>query len=360
MTLPVRNSANSTLVVRAAIFIMTCFVVRSADSAEPDSPTLATVVDPGPNQPDEPLADGFSLDRAVHFLDSAALTWQRDRKCFTCHTNFAYLYARPLVPEDGETHAEVRAFAEELVGERWETNGPRWDAEVVASAAALAFNDAHSTGELHPLTRVALDRMWESQREDGGWTWLDCDWPPFEMDDHYGVTLAALAVGVAPGEYAQTEAARQGMAGIRRYFKNTPPETLHQRAMLLWAATYTPDLMTDEDKQDCIAELFSRQQPDGGWGLATLGNWQREDGSPQDLDVSDGYGTGFTIFVLRQAGIPADDPRLQRGIAWLKANQRASGRWFTRSLKKDGRHFITHAGTAFAVMALAVCEAETQ
>jgi hypothetical protein len=39
-------------------------------------------------------------------------------------------------------------------------------------------------------------------------------------------------------------------------------------------------------------------------------------------------------------------------IAWLKANQRASGRWFTRSLKKDSRHFITHAGTAFAVMAL--------
>lgn len=342
--------------VCVTVLVVMCLVALPANSAEPGSPTLASVVDPGPNEPDEPLADDFSLDRAVQFLDSASLAWQRDRQCFACHTNFAFLYARPLVGEDTPVHAQVRAFAEELVGERWETNGPRWDAEVVASAAALAFNDAQTTGELHPLTRAALDRMWESQREDGGWSWLDCDWPPFEMDDHYGVTLAALAVGVAPGDYAETELARKGMAGIRRYFEHTPPESLHQQSMLLWASTYTPDLMTDAEKQSCIDELFSRQQPDGGWGLATLGDWQREDGSPQDLNVSDGYGTGFTIFVLRQAGTPTDDPRLERGVAWLKTNQRASGRWFTRSLKKDGRHFITHAGTAFAVMALLECE----
>ena len=87
---------------------------------------------------------------------------------------------------------------------------------------------------------------------------------PFEMDDHYGVTLAALAVGIAPGEYAETEAAQRGMDGIRRYFSSTPPETLHQQAMLLWAATYTPELMTDAEKQDCMDELFARQQPDGG------------------------------------------------------------------------------------------------
>jgi squalene-hopene/tetraprenyl-beta-curcumene cyclase len=30
-------------------------------------------------------------------------------------------------------------------------------------------------------------------------------------------------------------------------------------------------------------------------------------------------------------GVPADDSRIQGGIAWLKANQQAGGRWFTRS-----------------------------
>ena len=54
----------------------------------------------------------------------------------------------------------------------------------------LAFNDAATTGKLHPVTRQALDKMWTLQREDGGWTWLKCDWPPMESDDHFGVTFA--------------------------------------------------------------------------------------------------------------------------------------------------------------------------
>jgi len=59
--------------------------------------------------------------------------------------------------------------------------------------------------------------------------------------------------------------------------------------------------------------------------------------------------------------VPAEDPRIRKGIAWLKTHQRASGRWFTRSMKKDNRHFITHSGTAYAILALVACgETDTQ
>ena len=47
-----------------------------------------------------------------------------------------------------------------------------------------------------------------------------------------------------------------------------------------------------------------------------------------------------------------DDPAIVKGIAWLKANQRESGRWFTQSLNTDRAHYISHAGTAFALMAI--------
>ena len=40
---------------------------------------------------------------------------------------------------------------------------------------------------------------------------------------------------------------------------------------------------------------------------------------------------------------------MAKGVAWLKANQRESGRWYTRSLNNDKAHYITNAGTAFAV-----------
>ncbi len=106
-----------------------------------------------------------------------------------------------------------------------------------------------------------------------------------------------------------------------------------------------------------VARLVSLQKPDGGWALATLGDWQRSDGQPQDMQNSDGYGTGFVMVVLLRSGmLPTEEP-LQRGLIWLKNHQRASGRWFTRSLNEDGMHYISHAGTAMAVMALSLCDA---
>ena len=318
--------------------------------------TIENVVDPGANQKDEPIAERFSLDRAVHFLDSASLNWQKQRKCFTCHTNYAYLYARPSIPGRSSANATVREFAYDLVERRWREKGPRWDAEVVATAAALAFNDEATFGTLHPVTSQALDRIESIQRADGGFNWLKCNWPPFESDDHYGVTLAAIAIGVAPDGYADTPRGTRMLAGIRRYLKAHPAPTMHHKAMILWAGSYLDGLVTDSQKQQAVKELLALQKDDGGWGLATLGEWKRSDETPQDTASSDGYGTGFMIYVLRRSGVPAADKRIGRGIAWLKSHQRQSGRWFTRSLNRDNHHFITHAGTAFAVMALGACD----
>ena len=321
-----------------------------------DGVTLENVVDPGPNRGDEAVAKEMSLPKAAEFLDSAALTWQKDRKCFTCHTNFAYLYARPAISSETTAHKQVRAFAEELVQTRWPDQGPRWDAEVVATAAALAFNDAATTGQLHVTSRTALDRLWTVQKEDGGFSWLKCDWPPMESDDHYGVTLAAIAVGVAPEEYAATPAAQKGMEGIRRWLKANSPPTLHHQAMLLWANSYLLDLLTAEEKASTIQQLLALQKDDGGWAVATLGDWERGDELQQDTEHSDGYGTGFVLFSLRRADVVPSNDAIRRGVKWLKSNQRESGRWYTRSLYKDNHHFLSHAGTAMAVLALKHCD----
>jgi squalene-hopene/tetraprenyl-beta-curcumene cyclase len=221
-------------------------------------------------------------------------------------------------------------------------------------AAVLSLNDAATTDKLHPLTRKALDRMWTLQREDGGWTWQKGNKPPSGIDDYYGVAVAAIGAGAAPDDYSKTPLAREGIDRLREYFLNSPPANMHNRAMLLWASTYTDGLLTAPERQQTIRNLFALQKADGGWGLATLGNWTRSDEKEQDYDSSDGYGTGFVIYVLRRAGVPAGDARVGKAVAWLKANQRASGRWFTRSAHKDS-NYITNAGTAFALLALAEC-----
>lgn len=329
-----------------------CMTLRLT-AAEPV--TLENLVSPDSNSPDEPLAGKFSLDQALHFLDSAALDWQESWQCMTCHTNYAYLMARPTISADAPAHREVRKYAEALISQRWEEVGPRSDAEVVATAASLAINDAATTKALHPLTRQALDRMWTVQREDGDWKWpTRCRWPPMESDEHYGVTLAAIATGSAPDDYIKTPAAQAGLAKIRTFLKKNPPVDLHHQAMVLWASTLVDGLMTDAEKKACVKRLLATERKGGGWSFAALYPWDRSDEKEQ-VEISDGYGTGFTLFVLRKAGVPANDPAIERGVAWLKTHQRASGRWFTRSLNKDNEHFISHAGSAFAIMALSQC-----
>lgn len=340
-----------------ALFVLLALTntLRATDLPEPEL-SLENVPDPGANTVEEPLAKSFSMKSATRFLDTAALHWTKNRQCFACHTNFAYLIVRPEVSADNTAHRELRAALEDMVEKRWESVGPRWDAEVVMSAATLVMNDAATTGKLQPTTEKALSRMWKVQKEDGGFDWLKCGWPPMESDDDYGIAIAALALGAAPAEYRQTEEAQVGLKKLQSYLSKHAPPTLHHEAMLLWAESYGLELLTAEQRKHCTEKLLALQKTDGGWASATLGDWKRSDNKEQDLETCDGYATGFAVLVLRKSGLKADDPRIQRGLEWLKANQRESGRWYTRSLNKDNKHFLSHAGTAFAVLALTACD----
>jgi len=339
------------LSISALVCTVLCF---SFASAQAPAPKLLV------NEPDEPMAKEVSFAKTAAFLDHQSVAWTQGRKCGTCHTNYPYLLARPLLQGDMAAHDEVRKFFENRIA-GWDSgkkeDKPRWDTEVVATATTLAMQDALK-GKLQPLTRQALDRMWTLQQPNGSWNWLKCAWPPSEHDDWYGAVYAALGVGLAPDNYAETPAAKEGLDNLRRYFKNNPPPNLHHKAMLLWASVKVEGLMSEKLRESTIKELRSWQRADGDWSLPSLGDWVGKEEQVNDRvgSPSDGYGTGLVVYILRQAGVPASDPAIQKGVTWLKQNQRESGRWFTRSINTEKYHFITHAGTAYAVMALKACE----
>ena len=224
-------------------------------------------------------------------------------------------------------------------------------------AVPLAFNDAQTTRKLHPLTRQALDRMLTHQRADGGWNGIGGAERTF-INEYEETLLAALGIAVAPEDYAKTESAATALDRIRAYCKMHPAVTPYQKGLLLWAARHVSGLLTDPERRAAAESLLALQHADGGWNLRGLlpdyDSWQS--GKFAANLPSDGYGTGFVIFAARQAGVPADDPRLARGIAWLKANQRASGRWFTPSLNTyTALNLPSNSGTAFAILALREC-----
>jgi len=316
---------------------------------------------PGPNRPDEARSKTVSIAKGAEFLDTVSANWTTGRKCGTCHTNVPHLLASAsLKRKPTEQEALVRKFFEDRA-RNWDRgekgDKPRWDTEVVVTAVTLALHDAGTTGKLDATTKGALDRMWKVQQKDGAWNWLKCKWPPLEHDDYYGAVFAAVGVGHAPGDYAKSEAAKGGVEKLKGYLKKTEAPNLHHKAFLLWASLKLDGLMSKEEREKTVKALLARQKKDGGWSLPSLGAWEGFDGRDNDAGAaSDGYATGLVVFVLRQAGAAADDDAVKKGVAWLKSNQRVSGRWFTKSLNTDRSHFITHAGTAFALMALKACE----
>jgi squalene-hopene/tetraprenyl-beta-curcumene cyclase len=324
---------------------------------------------------DEPLAPRLSLARSAEFLDEVTLGWIRQHQCASCHTGYPYLPARASLGDPGAPALrEVRAFFEGRIA-AWDEGGKGAGylkgegsvketeaiTEVLAIAATLALHDAQAGGRLHPRTRQALDRMWELQREDGSWPWNKTRLAPLEYDDYYGAVVAALGVGHAPEGYARTEAARQGVSRLRRYLRANSPPNLHHKTWLLWASVKLDGLMAPAERDRTVSELLALQRADGGRSLSSLGDWTRRDGTPNDKGwSSDGYATGLVVYVLRQADMPATSAPVRRGAEWLRTHQRASGRWFTRSLNGDEFRAISHAGTAYAVMALKACDMSGQ
>jgi squalene-hopene/tetraprenyl-beta-curcumene cyclase len=360
-----RWSLRSCLILAAA----TLAVALGAIEGQPQSKTRPPGR-PAPRTPDEPLAGALSLARAEQFLDGETLTWIRGRKCASCHTGYPYLLARTNVG-DPEVPAvrQVRKFFEDRVV-AWDRGGKgagylkgggplkvsEGVTEVVAVAATLALHDAGTTGKLHPLTRLALDRMWELQQRDGSWTWNKTGLAPMECDDDFGAIYAALGVGHAPEAYARSDAAQAGLTRLQGYLRRNSRPSLHHKAWLLWASIPLDGLMTPSERAQAIEELLDLQRDDGGWSLQSLGAWKRVVAKANDKPAeSDGYATGLILFVLRQSGVPATEGSMRRGVDWLKTHQRVSGCWFTHSVRADGEHHISNAGTAFAMMALRAC-----
>ena len=106
---------------------------------------------------------------------------------------------------------------------------------------------------------------------------------------------------------------------------------------------------------------MAKQQSNGGWALSFLGDFARK--GVTQITAPEGYATGLVLHVLQLSGLPKDDVAVQKGLAWLRANQDPTGAWRAASLNKNrtpesndpGKSnigkFMWDAATGFAVLA---------
>jgi len=323
---------------------------------------------------DEAAIGTFSLNAALDYLDKGAVAWARDQKCVSCHTTGTYMLIRPqLMEKAGKPSQELfEFFQSELKRQQARPReqlrfGSRSE-EVIYLAAGLAQWDAHVAGKLSPTTEQALALMLDLQFPSGTWRVKDC-WAPMESSPFHAATIAALAVATAPGWLGtpQTPELKRSVERLKEYLRSDQAQNDYDRVSLLWAASRMPDLLTSDQRQHLVDLVLRLQRPDGGWALRSFsppekwGSGIRVDRLSKEPDYehppSDGHMTGLAVLVLREAGLPKDDRRIQSGVEWLRANQRKSGRWWTRSLNTDNWQFITYSGTAYPLLALSLCDA---
>jgi squalene-hopene/tetraprenyl-beta-curcumene cyclase len=331
--------------------------------------------------------DATSWDKkaAEAYLDARQnwwMTWPnaaRDQGtfCVSCHTALPYALVRPAL-RGGETMSATEAKFVDNVTKRvrmWNEAKPFYPdktpgdpktaqsrgTEAIMNALVLATHDA-GEGRMSDDTRTAFANMWGLQEKNGGWSWLNFHNAPWEADDSqfYGVSLAAIAVGSAPGDYRSSPAIQENVKQLREFLsQGAAAQSPLNRVVLLWASVKLPGILTSAQQKKIVDETLAKQQEDGGWSLSTVvGTWKRKDGTPMD-PRSDGYATGLVTYALQEAGIPRTQEQMKRGLAWLGDNQdKKEGMWMAYSLNKqrdpasDIGRFMVDAATSYAALSL--------
>src|SRR5262249_3849209 len=263
------------------------------------------------DQPERKIAGTWDQKAAASYLDRRQNWWmewpraQRDHQtfCVSCHTAVPYALSRPSLRkalEERPASSNARRLLDNVTRRvrLWKEVAPFYtDAdrgvyktvesrgtESVLNALILASRDAQD-GQLSADTRTALENMWAEQLSTGdnkgAWRWLRFNNEPWEADDSdfYGATLAAVAVGTAPGNYRARPEVQTNIRMLSDYLnRKRASQTVLNRAVLLWAAARLPGLLDPERKRAIVAELLRKQQADGGWSLPSLiGDWKRAD-----------------------------------------------------------------------------------
>ena len=261
-----------------------------------------------------------------------------DRRAAVCGVSHKWVVhggAGPLKDCGARTAEEggARTFLWRLCGKSWPLmllrHAGKWSRRRWSMwRLGLAIWDAQISHRLSPETAQALALMFKVQRESGDWPIEDDNNPPLESNTFQLATVAARAVGNAPGWLAlqRGTAIEAHVARLRRFLRaeQKPQGDYDRTDLAMGCGGDGPGLLDAKRMRELGRQWVSaHQRADGGWSVrnfATPEEWGKGNraaklrAEAEFVDPpSDGHMTGLAIIALRKAGVPASDPRIQRG-----------------------------------------------
>ncbi|MFN5274720.1 MAG: hypothetical protein ACK5E3_16070 [Planctomycetota bacterium] len=332
---------------------------------------------------DEPRVEAFgteTLKVAAEYLELGAASWASGRGCVNCHTTGPYLAdATAWHSHFGKPNQEVfESFAKEVPNDiqeirQAEHNGHKYYPGAFSSvwrSLGLAEWDRNVTGKLSETTDRSLREMLTRQSASGAFvSHGEVEIPHITTDFELSLH-AARAIVVAPSWLSELEDPNllARVERLKRWLASAVPKNDFDRVLKLQLGYYLPECVSASEQEAAMELLNRRQHSDGGWSIrdmSPLEDWHFEM-SPKVLSLirslpdagnpqSDPYMTALAIVLMRQSNVPVSDPRIERGLSWLKREQRQSGRWWMHSLYRGNYHYTTYIATVEAMKALKLC-----
>ena len=292
----------------------------------------------------------------------AFLNHSEHQNCVSCHQQYLPLTAVSLahkqkVPIDRDANQELIKLVSggelPIIENDWQALFHP-DPAYSKGYALLAFSSADLPAS--EFTDAWVHHLAAIQEADGRWC-SNLPRPPLQSGDIPATALVinALQKYPLPGRKAEfAERVERARKWLAKANADTTDQANYQILGLKWAGESPRRI------QPLAKALLAQQREDGGWAqLPTL--------------KSDAYATGQAIYSLCVgAGMPVNDPAIERARKYLLTTQLADGTWYVHrrafpfqpTIKSGFPHgrdgWISASATSWAVMALSLPEAETQ
>lgn len=315
------------------------------------SAALATCAEPASTKPAPatPSQARSAVERALVFIEEDETRWRKKHNCATCHHGSMTVWALTEAmncgyPVDEERLAEIAKYTKARF---WDNvDKPRDEREGYKIPSSVLIYLA-MFGQLVPeqktLTSDELNRLADyaarHQEPEGFWEIPDAK-KPFTQDREFFTLQMYLAM--QPREKDEAERAARVQAS-----REKAAAWLNKHESQEYVQTVAFRLLLDlrmgksgKQLQPGIAHILKQQHDDGGWS--------------QDPDrASDAYQTGQVLYVLSKAGVPHDQPEIQRAVSFLVATQKEDGSWPMTSRSAKNQVPIIYFGSAWATLGLA-------
>ncbi|UFQ99960.1 squalene--hopene cyclase [Streptomyces sp. Go40/10] len=216
-------------------------------------------------------------------------------------------------------------------------------AVVIEALSRVTASDPVEAARLRGATVRGTAWLLAMQSSDGGWGAYDADNTSWAASRLSTLDFTELTDRPCPDitAHALESLARQGLQADPRLRAAVRWLTRHQAADGSWfgrwganhlygtGAAVTAMLSAGVPPHSppvrrAIDWLTDHQNPDGGWGESLR---SYEDPAWCGRGPSTPSQTSWALLALHAAGLPADDDRVDRGLAWLVAAQREDGGW---------------------------------